>query len=443
MSSAAIAIRGVVWWLFTALWSALGAVFAIAAMVASTWALRAAREVYHPWYAMPDRMFFLMVLTGIIVGWAVVRAGAFLPAQAHGLRHPVVTWSAALPVWIVLAAAAFWYAPGAAYLWTMPLLIAGLLLAITPARSDPAVRIVSALILIVTAVLWLIDSIELLRFVVAVFGRLPVVTPVFVYAAIAAVAGVMLVPPFIAATATSRPLLRPKLMTAVLLLAVSAAAVAAYMAPAYTHDQPLRRYVRAIQDPSANLATWEVASIEPGLDLADGAPTGWTQASGPIDGIPWGSLPHPFVFRKTGGPSLGLPPMAITAYAAQPLEAGVELQLTVVPQAPGLDVTFLLPAGLKPARSNLPGINRRGRWAATYVAVPEEGVTFRASFAKVPAETLQQTEVIVTSERFPQGIGWQSLPAWLPQERTVWSARASWILRLPGWAGIAPVPSLR
>ena len=121
----------------------------------------------------------------------------------------------------------------------------------------------------------------------------------------------------------------------------------------------------------------------------------------------------------------------------------MELQLTVVPQQPGLDITFLLPAGLNPARSNLPGIIRRGRWAATYVAVPEQGVTLRASFAKVPAETLQQTEVVVTTERFPQGVGWQSLPAWLPQERTVWSARASWILRLPGWAGIAPVPSLR
>jgi hypothetical protein len=443
MSSAAIAIRGVAWWLFTALWAALGGAFAIAAMVAATWALRAAREVYHPWYAMPDRLFLFMVLTGVTIGWAVVRVGAFLPDRAHGLRNPVVTWSAALPAWILLGAAAFWYAPGAAYLWTTPLLIAGFLLTITPARSAVAVRIASLLILLATAVLWLMDSLEVLRFVVAVFGRLPIVTPVFVYAAIAAVAGIMLVPPFIAVTARSRPLVRPKLMTAVLLLAVSAAAASAYVAPAYTHEQPLRRYVRAIQIGAEDSATWEVASTEPGLDLSDGAPTGWSQADGPVEGIPWGALPHRFVFRKTGGPSLGAPPMTITTFIAQPLEAGVELQLTVVPRQPGLSVTFLLPAGLKPARSNLPGDIRRGRWAATYVAVPEEGVSLRASFAKVPAEALQQTECVVISERFPQGSGWQSLPAWLPQERTVWAARASWVLRLPGWAGIAPVPSLR
>jgi hypothetical protein len=186
-----------------------------------------------------------------------------------------------------------------------------------------------------------------------------------------------------------------------------------------------------------------VASIEPGLDLAEGAPSGWAPASGPVDGIPWGTLPHPFVFRNAGGPSLGLPPMAITAYSAQPLEGGIEMQLTIVPEAPGLDVAFLLPSGLKPARANLPGVTRRGRWVATYVAVPAEGVTLRASFANTSPEALQRTEVIVTSERFPQGTGWQSLPVWLPQERTVWAARASWILRLPGWAGIAPVPSLR
>ena len=443
VSSAAIAIRGVIWLLFTTLWSALGAAFAIAAMVVATWALRAAREVYHPWYAMPDRFFLFMALAGLTVGWAVVRVGSFLPDRAHGLRHPVVTWSAALPVWIALAAGAFWYAPAASYLWTTPLLVAGFLLTITPVRSAVAVRIASLLILVATALLWLMDSIELLQFMVAVFGRLPIVTPVFVYAAITAVAAVMLVPPCIAAAASSRPLLRPTLMTALLLLAVSAAGASAYMAPAYTHEQPLRRYVRAIQIGSDDSATWEVASTEPGLDLSDGAPTGWAQATGPVDGIPWGALPHPFVFRKAGGPSLGVPPLTITAYAAQPLDAGVELQLTVVPQAPGLDVTFLLPPGLKPARSNIPGITRRGRWAATYVAVPAEGVTLRASFAKVPDETLQQTEVVVTTERFPQGLGWQSLPAWLPQERTVWAARASWIVRLPGWAGIAPVPSLR
>src|SRR5688572_30962268 len=170
-------------------------------MVAATCVLRAERELDHPWYAMPDRLFLFIVLAGVTAGWAVVRVGQFLPGSVHGLRHPVVTWSAALPVWILLAAGALWFAPGAAYLWTVPLLTAGLLLTIAPSRSQPAVRIASALILAVTTVLWLLDTIDLLRFVVAVFGRLPIVTPVFVYTAIMVVAGIMLVPPLIATAA--------------------------------------------------------------------------------------------------------------------------------------------------------------------------------------------------------------------------------------------------
>ena len=35
-----------------------------AAMIGATWALRAAREVYHPWYARPDRLFLLLLAVG-------------------------------------------------------------------------------------------------------------------------------------------------------------------------------------------------------------------------------------------------------------------------------------------------------------------------------------------------------------------------------------------
>ena len=95
-------------------------------MIGATWALRAAREVYHPWYARPDRLFLLLLAVGIDRRRGVWRAlGAWLPARAHGLRHPVVAWSVALPVWIALARDALWLAPAAAYLWTLPLLAAG------------------------------------------------------------------------------------------------------------------------------------------------------------------------------------------------------------------------------------------------------------------------------------------------------------------------------
>ena len=89
------------------MWSAIGAVLVFASMTGATWALRAGREMYHPWYAKPDRLFALLLAVAALVGWIVSRAGAWLPARAHGLRHPLVAWTVTLPVWIALAAGAF------------------------------------------------------------------------------------------------------------------------------------------------------------------------------------------------------------------------------------------------------------------------------------------------------------------------------------------------
>ena len=61
---------------------------------------------------------------------------------------------------------------------------AGLLLSIVPRRSAVAVRAASVVVFSVAATLWLRNTVELLRFLVAMFGRLPIVTPVFVYAAV-------------------------------------------------------------------------------------------------------------------------------------------------------------------------------------------------------------------------------------------------------------------
>ncbi len=125
-------------WLLVALWTAVAAAVACGTMVGAVWLLRVAREVYHPWYAHPGRLMALLVVTGTAAGWALARAGRLLPARAHGARHPAITWSLTLPLWIALAAGALWFAPAAAYLWTIPLVAAGLLLVLTPpSRDDP------------------------------------------------------------------------------------------------------------------------------------------------------------------------------------------------------------------------------------------------------------------------------------------------------------------
>ena len=444
VSGDAIRTNGVWRWILTMAWGWLGGIFVGASMAGATWLLRFAREVYHPWYAHPARLFLLLIVTGVTIGWAMARAGRWLPARSHPARHPALTWSVALPIWIALAAACLWYAPAAAYLWVLPLFSAGIALAIVPPHNDPLVRIASLLVLGVAATMWLRETRDLSYFLVAIMGRLPVVTPFFVYAALFGAAGIMIVPPLIALVASARPLRWPWALTTMILIALVAAFASAYAAPAYTPEQPLRRYVRALQEADATTATWEVASVEPGLDLAPDAPGVWTPTDGDTApaSIPWGRYSFPFVFR-TKGPSLGPPPASIASFAVKPLGDGSQLSVSLVPRQPGLLVTFVLPAGVTPARSSLPGALRLGRWTATYVAVPEEGIAWEASFRTPPA-ALQEVRVTVTSTRFPGGSGWQSLPAWLPQDAAVWSANATWVLPTSGPFGvIAPVPALR
>jgi hypothetical protein len=431
-------------WLLGLLWTILAALVTLAAMVLAAGAFRAAREVYHPWYARPDRFFVMLVAVGAAVGWMMARAGRLIPSRARGLRHPAVAWTYTLPAWIVLAFFTSWAAPAAAYLWTLPLLSAGACLLIVPAAKAGAVRIASVVVLAVTATLWLRDTVDLLRFMVAVFGRLPIVTPVYVYPGMIAAAGLMVAPPLFAAVARPAPLLRPSLATALVLAAVAISVLAAWLAPAYTREQPLRRHVRAIQEPGAERSLWKVGSLEPGLDLGDGAPAGWRIADSSVPAVPWSVLSQPFVF-STAAPPLGAAPAAIASYSTTPaaLAAGTTLSISIRPSEPALSVAFVLPEGVSPARSNLPGAIRRGRWTATFVAVPPEGVAWEASFASASATELAATRVVVTSSGLPGAPGWQRLPPWLPQDHAVWNAWFIWVLDPTAPAPLEPVPPLR
>ena len=423
--------EGVGRWILGYAWTAVSVALVAGAMTGATWVLRTSREVYHPWYARPGRFFLMLLSTAALVAWTMTRAGRWIPARARGLRHPSVVWSYTLPLWIGFAAAIGWTAPGAAYLWTLPLLVAGLLLGVTPPARGPFVRMASVVILAVAATLWTRDTLELLRFMVALFARLPLVTPVYAYAALITVAGLIVAPPLIAAAAADLRLTQPRIVTTACLLAVAVTVPLAYLAPAYTREQPLRRQARAFQEAGAAESIWQVGSTEPGLDLADEAPGLWVPGR-PQKGtsVPWGLLREPFLFSASA-PSLGPAPASISAFTITDVEGGIELSITVVPSEPGITATFYLPQAANPARSSIPGIARAGRWTAIYVAPPADGVAFRASFTGVTAERLRETQVAVTSARFPGGDGWQRLPRWLPQDRLVWTARATWVLAQP------------
>ncbi|HTI40035.1 MAG TPA: M28 family peptidase [Vicinamibacterales bacterium] len=436
---ASIRLEGLARWFFYLVWTAFGVAVVAGSLVGGTWALRETRTVYHPWYAHPDRFFSFLLIVGLLAGWLVARLGTWIPLRARGPRHPMLAWSLALPIWVLLAGVMASMAPSAGYLWTLPLLAAGVSLLAAPLAPTPVVRAISVLVLAVAGTLWIRNTINLLHFAVAVLGRLPIITPVYAYAALMLAAGVMIVPPFVAAIAASKPVLRPSFVTAVLLAATIATGVLAYRAPAYTPQNPQRREARVIVDASGSSAIYEVGGQEPGLDLAPGAPSGWTRAfDAPPAGIPIGRLGGPFVFRTTAAPP-GAAPAVMSAFSITPVRAGTELSMTVVPKQPGLTVLFALPEGVRPARTNLPGAVASGQWRAIYVALPAEGVTWRAAFGAGLEGRLDQVRAAVTSARFPGGDGWQSLPAWLPQEHAVWQARVRWILPRP----IAPVPALR
>lgn len=442
---AAIRLGGVLRWLLTAVWTVAGFTAAGLAMAGATRALRAARAVYHPWYARPDRLFLLLLAVGVTAAWLMSRAGRWLPARTHGMRDPLVTWSVALPFWVLLSMAMLWLAPGAAYLWTLPLLTAAVLLLVVPETSPTSLRMASVAVLAVAATLWLRDTLELLRFMAPLFGRLPVITPSWVYAAVLGAASLMMAPPFIAAVAGARPIARPSLVTALCLLATAIAGAAAWAAPAYTEAQPQRRMVRALQEAGGPSAIWEIGSVEPGLDLRTGAPAGWILQSDPAAAtIPWGRLPHPFVFRTTG-PALGPPPAAITSSASTPVAAGSELAITVVPARRGIALSFVLPAGVIPARTSLPGALRLGRWTATFIAPPAEGLVWRAAFGTTGAGQLQGVQVVATEASLAEAAAGTGLPQWLPQDRAVWSAAATWVLPPPEppLPQVAPMPTLR
>lgn len=430
--------------LITAIWTVVGTLAIAGAMFGSVWALRAGREVLHPWYAHPNRAFSLMVASALLIGWALIRLGAVLPRDARGSRHPAYVWAIALPVWIALSALAEWLVPAASYLWTIPLLTASLVILALPIVERGAARIGSAIVLASVGALWAQLSFDLLGFAVAVFGRLPVITPIVVYPAMLAVAITMVAPPLIAMLlAPDRPLARPSIVTASLLLAFALATAAAYTADAYTAANPLRRSARYVSDASTGRAYFEVASNEPGLDLptAD-APGGWQRLAGPPDaGGPIPRLPGPFVFRAPAPPAIA--PVEIRS-SLEPRDQGIELEIAARALDPGAAVRFVLPPGVRPARANLPGVVRRdGSWAATFVAPPAEGVAFRATFRRADEAALARAAVVVVAAGLPGGTGWQRLPAWIPRGRATWTARSWYIVPAGPRPPLAPPVPLR
>lgn len=434
-AGAAVRANGLFKFIFTALWSLIGAAVVVAAMIGAMWVLRSVREVYHPWYAQMGRAAAFMVTAGIAAGWLLSRAGALLPGRLHEERHPAAVWGIVLPFWIAVAAAAMWFAPGAGHLATVPLLAAAVLLLALPLNSGIAVRIGSLIVLLIAAGIWMRNTIDLLVYANALLGRLAMVAPVWAFAAILSIAGLFVVPPFIAVvTAGASRLGRPQIFSLFCILALAAAGLAAYFGDAYTDRHPLRRFARYVQDDGNRIAMWEIGSNEPGLDVDVSSGLVWQPDNGSLPRtVPVAPLAHPFRFIARAEP--GATPAAVSVTTA-PLDGAIEVVVTARPSDPSAFVTLMLPPGITPVRYNLPGniSASTNRWRSTFVAPPADGVMWRLVLPADAQPRLGEAGVFVQSATAP--------PGWLPRARTAWSVRSLYVIPL-GPMLPAPIPGIR
>ncbi len=405
----------------TAVWSLVSGVLIVSLMLGLTSTLRVVSGTLHPWYAHPDRFLVLLAFTVLGGVSLLLRAGSRLPQWLQGSADPRSVWSIALPVWAFLAAGLEVVAPAASYLWVIPLLAAGISLLLTPAGSPALLRFGSLVVLVVAGALWIRDVHVLHGFVVEQMARLPLVAPAFIYVVLPAAAAVMLVPPGLAAFHSETTAVRAWMHRATL-VAASLCAVATFIAPAYSFDRPLRRFVRYVHDEAAGGATWEVGSLESdlGLEATDQTPHGWesVDASSAANGR-WRGLRMPFEYRAPAEPTPFPGSIDVQAAAGEEI---VDVHISV--QAPeGSKVFFALPSAVPLQHPTLPGRIMRGRWVAAYEAPPATGVMLGFGLRAPDLDRLEDASVIIYVP-WLTGSGWQGLPSWVPSERAVWAIEA-------------------
>jgi hypothetical protein len=439
----ALAGSDVIRFVATALWGVLALLAAIGGMVGASWLLTASSAVYHPWYASPMRTGALIAVSGVLGTWLLTRLALVAPERVRYIREPASVWALTLPMWGIVVAVFEVKAPLAAPLWAVSLAIAGAALVVVPPERTAWMRAASALVAVVTTLLFLSDGVMLFEFLVAVLGRLPMVTPVWVLPLFIAFVGVMIVPAVAAALIGFVKGRRGHgSMGAGLLAAFAVTLALAYMAPAYTADRPARRSVVYVHDTLTGQAWWEVAGNEPGLDLAHGSDQAarWR----PVDrgtpipaSVTVGGASGAFRFRRRGEATPAPARVVARIVPAADSPGQIDYEVAVTPQREGLGATLHLPTAIVPVRATPVGAQCRASWCSTFLAIPPEGVTFRVRMPAAATPSLSSAAVTIGSWALPGSDGRRLLP-WLPQERTDWTTYAQWVIR-PDSAAEVPV----
>ena len=415
--------------LMTAVWSLVAACLITSLLIGLTWALRVVRGLYHPWYAHPDRLLALLAFAVLGAASLLCRAGSALPRRLRGSADSRIVWCVALPVWALLAAVVEVVAPAASYLWVVPLLVAGLLLLMTPIDSKELLRVASFAVLVAAAALWIRDVHVLHGFVVEQMARLPLRPPAFIYTVVPAAAAVMLVPPGFAAFHSEAAGWRTWLRRGTLVGAILCA-IATFIAPWSTFDRPLRRSVRYTHDEASGRATWEVGSLEfeLGVETTKTAPQGWE----PVDAAfrpaaGWRGPRMPFRYRAPAEPKPFPGAVEVQAVAG---EALTDVRLSV--RAPeGSEVVFAMPAEVPIQHPTLPGRNRARSLDRLLRSAAGSWRHARLWRGDRDLDRLGDASVSIDVPRL-DGPGWQGLPSWLADERAVWAATAVHIRPVAG-----------
>ncbi len=292
-------------------------------------------------------------------------------------------------------------APLASPLWAVSLALAGAALAVVPPGRTTWMRAASVLVLVVTTLLFLRDGLMLFEFLVALLGRLPIVTPLWVLPGYVAFVGAMIAPP---AAAALIGLVEGRRghgsMGGVLLAAFAITLALAYMAPAYTADRPARRSVVYVDDTLTGQAWWEVGGNEPGLDLAHGGDQAarWRQVDRGTRipaSVTVGSASGAFRFRRAGEATPAPARVVARIVPAADSPGQIDYEVAVTPQRDGLGATLHLPAAIVPVRATPVGAQCLATWCATYLAIPAEGMTFKVRVPAAAAPSLASAAVTI------------------------------------------------
>jgi hypothetical protein len=462
---------GVLFMLMTAVWALIATGAVLGALVAAVWLVRTGRAELHPWFAAPWRLFAFMTMMVVTVSWLVRRLAAASPRHLRPDGSPLGVWFAALPAWAGLLIGSLIYAPAAAYLLFVPLLVllvfgapatwwaSPVIVAASGSRSAAPVgpsgptalgepvteptrgpstvvrareaspwrhtwpfRVASALVLLTTWTLWVPDVLTLLPFVVTLLGRMPVVTPTWAYPALLFFFGVVLWPPVLAVlVGRRRGRVTHGAAAGVLMVSLVVTGLLAYSAPAFTTERPQQRSAIFVDDRVRGTALWELYGNEPGVDIAAGGPANVAWRLADRTAAPGADI-DPKAFRFRGDVPPPTSPVPVTIVATLVRRAGdVDVEIAVTPSSTDWNtVAFVLPESVVPTRTTLAGRTRAGRWQAWHTTVPIEGLTWRATIPAGQLAALERVEVWAARLSLPGAAPGQRVPAWLQAPHTAW-----------------------